>query len=217
VLPTQGDCRPCWPVIPSAGITRYERLPAGNAGEVSRGITRDEEKAGGRLRLRGQHNIRFAGIFVEIRRERRDSNPRPLRRDRPVRGSRGGRRRAREPSVHTVFRLCSRTTRMGERSRSMRLLPNCCPQSISRDLGSTLSLPSKVCLLRGVATGCRSALLSRFFGGCVCEGLPPVAPAWLDRCSIPMPVRSTAVHDHFSRREVRPPAEHSLRTHVCLL
>jgi hypothetical protein len=50
---------------------------------------------------------------------------------------------------------------------------------------STPSLPSKVCLLRGVATGCRSALLSRFLGGCACEGLPPVAPAWLHRCSIP--------------------------------
>src|SRR5581483_8903229 len=36
---------------------------------------------------------------------------------------------------------------------------------------STTSFPSKVCLLRGVATGCRPALLSRFFAGCVCEGL----------------------------------------------
>jgi hypothetical protein len=36
-----------------------------------------------------------------------------------------------------------------------------------------------------VATGCRSACLSRFRSGAICDWLPLVPPAWLHKCPIP--------------------------------
>jgi hypothetical protein len=53
---------------------------------------------------------------------------RDLRRDRPLRGSRGERRRARDLSVHAALGLSVERFRMFERSRFGRLLPVCCPR-----------------------------------------------------------------------------------------
>ena len=50
---------------------------------------------------------------------------------------------------------------------------------------STPSLPCAAGALPLVAGGCRSACLRRSWGFPVCDWLPPVAPAWLHRCSIP--------------------------------
>src|SRR2546422_9169449 len=52
---------------------------------------------------------------------------------------------------------------------------------------STPSLPCAPKPLPWVATGCRSAYLSRFRDSPICDRLPPVAPAWLHRCSMPVP------------------------------
>src|SRR4051794_752423 len=50
---------------------------------------------------------------------------------------------------------------------------------------STPSLPCAAKPLPWVATGCRSACLSRFRGSPICHRLPPVASAGLHKCSIP--------------------------------
>jgi hypothetical protein len=50
---------------------------------------------------------------------------------------------------------------------------------------STPSLPCAPKRLPWVATGCESACLRRFRGGPICHRLPPVALAWLHKCSIP--------------------------------
>jgi hypothetical protein len=52
---------------------------------------------------------------------------RDLRRDRPVRGWRGGRRWTRLRSVHGRLALAAERSRMVEPSASWRLLPVCCP------------------------------------------------------------------------------------------
>jgi hypothetical protein len=51
---------------------------------------------------------------------------------------------------------------------------------------STPSLPCAPKRLPWVAIGCRSAYLSRFRGLPICDRLPPVAPAWLHKRSIPL-------------------------------
>src|SRR5436189_153022 len=49
---------------------------------------------------------------------------------------------------------------------------------------STPSLPCAPKPLPWVATGCRSGYLRRFHSRRICDRLPPVAPAWLHKCSI---------------------------------
>ena len=49
---------------------------------------------------------------------------------------------------------------------------------------STPSLPCAPEPLPWVASGCRSACLSRFRSTAICDRLPPVAPAGLHKCSI---------------------------------
>src|SRR5437762_827722 len=49
---------------------------------------------------------------------------------------------------------------------------------------STPSLPCGLGPLPWVADGCEMACLSRYRGGSVCDRLPPVAPAWLHKCSM---------------------------------
>src|SRR5258708_13041341 len=51
----------------------------------------------------------------------------------------------------------------------------------------TPSLPCAPEPLPEVATGCRSACLSRFRGPSICARLPPVAPAPLHKYPIPLP------------------------------
>jgi uncharacterized ferredoxin-like protein len=56
-----------------------------------------------------------------------------------------------------------------------------------RRLTSTPSLPRAPKPLPWVATGCRPACLSRFRPCPICDRLPPVASAWLHKCSMPVP------------------------------
>ncbi len=71
------DLRLVRPAPRVAGITGPRRLRAGIPGESRAGCARDEMEADGRLRLGWQHNMLIYRAFVEVRRERGDSNPSP--------------------------------------------------------------------------------------------------------------------------------------------
>ena len=70
---------------------------------------------------RGLSGTRSARLGIDSTRTR------DLRRDRPLLGSRGGRRSTRDRSVHVVLRGPLRGLRRAEQCAARRLLPVCCP------------------------------------------------------------------------------------------
>ena len=116
-----------WRASPAlAGISRAERFSKAIGGRDERGISESRRSSTSAEATEHGDLQYFSGSD--------GTRTRDLRRDRPLRGSLRGRRRAPDRSVHAAFPDCSGASRMVERSRSRRLPPYCCPLRTSLEI-----------------------------------------------------------------------------------